>query len=293
MFLLPHLTTMYLPTVALHALLLGAAVAIPSVPSRSSVLKERHAVPRGWTAISRAPSSHTIDLEIGLKHQNQDKLEQHVNEVSDPSHARYGKYLSAAEVKELIAPSDESFDLVNTWLLDHGISTAALSPSGDSIWLKLPVSKIEELLDTTYSVFRHEDGTEFVRAPEWSLPWHLHEHIDVIQPTTSFFRPKKEVENYVTSEGITWHGGSEWWSGPDCNPVSVLQSSISPETYQLMSYSHLASHAISAPSAMLLVQIWRVLPLWLLLLLVCAACMAPSTIHLKFHSKTRLASPTT
>lgn len=217
---------MHLPTFVLQVLLLGAAVAVPAGPSRSLVVKERHAVPRGWTAVSRPPTSHIINLEIGLKHQNQDKLEQHVVEVSDPSNARYGQYLSAAEVKELIAPSDMSFNLVNSWLLDHGVSTAALSPSGDSIWLRLPIEKIEELLDTTYSVFRHEDGTELVRAPEWSLPWNLHEHIDLIQPTTSFFRPKKNTNKYVVSEeGITWHGSPNWWNGS--NPVTDLHSPTS------------------------------------------------------------------
>ena len=55
----------------------------------------------------------------------------------------------------------------------------------------MPVCEIESLLDTEYSTFVHEeDGSEIVRAPEWSLPRHLHEHIVTIQPTNSFFRPK-------------------------------------------------------------------------------------------------------
>jgi tripeptidyl-peptidase-1 len=52
----------------------------------------------------------------------------------------------------------------------------------------------ERLLDAEYHVFQHEDGTELIRAPEWSLPKHLHEHIDAIQPTTSFMRPIKRAD---------------------------------------------------------------------------------------------------
>jgi tripeptidyl-peptidase-1 len=32
-----------------------------------------------------------------------------------------------------------------------------------------------------------------VRTPEWSLPVHLHEHISTIQPTNSFFGPRKSA----------------------------------------------------------------------------------------------------
>lgn len=242
---------MYFPKVAVQALLLGAAVAVPAVPARRSVLKERHPVPRGWTAVSQPPSSHTIDLEIGLKHQNQDKLEQHVKEISNPAHARYGNFLSAAEIKKLITPSDESFDLVNSWLSDHGISTAELSPAEDSIWVRLPVSKVEELLDTTYSVYRHEDGTEFVRAPEWSLPAYLHDHIDVIQPTNSFFRIKKHTQDAVASEIITRNAPPPWWN--ENQPVSITHSLAL--IHRLIYHRHLASHAISPLCATLLVRI--------------------------------------
>lgn len=58
----------------------------------------------------------------------------------------------------------------------------------DWVIASLPVKQIEQLLDTKYSTFEHEDGSRIVRAPEWSLPEHLHKHVDTIQPTNSFFR---------------------------------------------------------------------------------------------------------
>lgn len=57
--------------------------------------------------------------------------------------------------------------------------------------MDLPVHKVESLLNTTYSLYRHTDGSTLVRAPEWSLPEDLHEYIDLIQPTTSFFQSSK------------------------------------------------------------------------------------------------------
>lgn len=216
---------MHLSTFALAlATLLSDVIAAPTAAgaSQSYAVKERHAVPRGWTVVSRASGSQMINLQIGLRQRNQEILEKHVVEVSNPSHARYGQYLSASEIKDLIAPSDDTIDLVNAWLLDHGISTPTLSPTKDWISVILPIDKIEELLDTTYSTFRHTDGSTLVRAPEWSLPEHLHEHVDVIQPTNSFFRVSKRANGAKPETGgITWHG-NEWWKSPSHDVSSAL-----------------------------------------------------------------------
>lgn len=44
-------------------------------------------------------------------------------------------------------------------------------------------------------MFKHDDGTELVRAQEWSLPGRLHRHIVAIQPTNSFLKetPRKLI----------------------------------------------------------------------------------------------------
>ena len=110
--------------------------------------------------------------------------------VSDPSHYRYGQYLTAAQVDDLLRPSEETFRFVEEWLQDHGIQRTHLklsSPQG-LVSLTLPIKVAESLLRTNYSVFQHkEDNTLVIRAPEWSLPQHLHAHIDYVQPTSSFF----------------------------------------------------------------------------------------------------------
>jgi tripeptidyl-peptidase I len=112
--------------------------------------------------------------------------------VSDPFHSRYGKHFSADEVNDLIKPKDEALDLANEWLQDNDIEVEKLeySPAWDWIKITLPTNDVERFLDTEYHHFIHEDGTELVRAPSWSLPMHLHEHIATIQPTNSFFRMK-------------------------------------------------------------------------------------------------------
>lgn len=174
---------------------LSAARALPTSPKPSEyAVKETHAVPRDWLDVGSAAKDEVIHLQIGLKQRNEGVVEQHLLEISDPSHERYGQHLSAAEVDEIVTPSDETVELVHAWLAEHGVEDVVVHPAKDWISVVVPIEKAESLLRTSYKTFRHADGTTMSRAPEWSLPAHLHEHIDVVQPTTSFFRVKKEVQ---------------------------------------------------------------------------------------------------
>lgn len=109
-------------------------------------------------------------------------------------------------------------ELVHDWLLDNGIESHQLgySPAKDWISVKLPVSKVEELLDTEYSTYEHVDGSKIVRTPAWSLPRHLHEHISTIQPTTSFFRaaPRKSTLKVSSEWKGPNHNWGQGWSHP-------------------------------------------------------------------------------
>jgi len=95
-------------------------------------------------------------------------------------------------VNKLVKPSKDALNDVHDWLESHGVDRAQSNYSSAKDWIKaqLPVSNIERLLDTQYFIYEYEDGTQLVRAAGWSLPSHLHEHIETVQPTNSFFRPK-------------------------------------------------------------------------------------------------------
>jgi tripeptidyl-peptidase-1 len=119
--------------------------------------------------------------------------------VSDPDHDRYGHHLSADEVDDLVAPSSETYDLVHEWLRENGISTDNLGYSSAKDWIivHLPIEMVESLLDTEYHTYKHKDGSVVARTTSWSLPRHLHDHIDTVQPTTSFFRGAAQEATYI------------------------------------------------------------------------------------------------
>ncbi|KKY15785.1 putative tripeptidyl-peptidase 1 precursor [Diplodia seriata] len=215
--------------------LAAAAQGVLASPIRARspyAVKETHYVPRQWSRAGRAPDDHVLHLHIGLKQSQFDELERHLYEVSDPDHDRYGQHLSVEDVNELIKPSNEALDLVHEWLADSGVDASALkySPAQDWIDVTLPVSAIEELLDTEYSVYKHQDGSELVRTSKWSLPQHLHEHIDAIQPTTSFMRTGARASNAL--ELAPWVSSN--YAPRTNSTISKVcnVSSVTPECFQ-------------------------------------------------------------
>jgi tripeptidyl-peptidase I len=151
-------------------------------------VKESHPVPPGWKEIGKPHPLQPLILKIGLEPGNFDSLEQHLLQVSDPTHARYGHHLSSQDVRDLLQPHQATIEAVDEWLGSCGVGQDSpdANPAQDWITLTLPVKDVERLLDTTYFIYRNEDGALLMRTTQWSLPRSLHDHITTIQPTTAF-----------------------------------------------------------------------------------------------------------
>lgn len=117
--------------------------------------------------------------------------------MSDPDHERYGQHLSGDEVDDLVRPKKETSELVEEWLRENGVEDIGYNSAKDWITIHLPIEFAERLLDTEYHNYKHEDGHIIARTTHWSLPRHLHAHIDTIQPTTSFFRGAANAATWV------------------------------------------------------------------------------------------------
>ncbi|KAH7078725.1 peptidase S8/S53 domain-containing protein [Paraphoma chrysanthemicola] len=203
--------------------------------ARSSyVVKETHFVPKEWARLDRSHGGKTIELQIGLKQSRFDELDRHLNEVSDPDHARYGQHLTSEEVDRLVAPSTETHDLVHDWLRENGIDLEHLGYSSAKDWIivRLPIEVVENLLDTSYYDFKHKDGTVVARTTSWSLPRNLHDHIDAIQPTTSFFRGAARAATWVDKQvevPVSYSTPKNVSIAAVCNVTSVT-----PECFQTL-----------------------------------------------------------
>jgi tripeptidyl-peptidase-1 len=75
-------------------------------------------------------------------------------QIATPGHELYGSHLSQQVIDSMIAPKDESSDLVMDWLKSQGMSShATLSARGDSVIVEASIAKIEKLLHAEYSAF--------------------------------------------------------------------------------------------------------------------------------------------
>jgi len=194
-------STMLAAALSLLSCFQPSLVAAGPVTRRSDmIVKDFHPAPRKWSNLGPAPEEHLMHMKIGLVQSQFKELERHLYEVSDPDHARYGQHLTAAEVNELVKPSDEASDAVHEWLKEYKINVEELtySPAKDWISFSLPLSVVEDMLSTDYAVWEHEDGSTVVRTEGYSLPHYVHKHISTIQPTNSWARlegrkPRNEI----------------------------------------------------------------------------------------------------
>ncbi|EIW73993.1 subtilisin-like protein, partial [Coniophora puteana RWD-64-598 SS2] len=127
----------------------------------------------------------TLTLQFALSRQGFGELEQHLMEISDSSHTRYGMHLSKDEVHELMAPHPETQHTASEWLAFHGLdeTNAKYSSARDSMTLRVPVGTAESMFNTSFHVYKHaESGNALVQTTHYSLPEVLHDHIDLVHP---------------------------------------------------------------------------------------------------------------
>lgn len=77
-----------------------------------------------------------------------------VFQIATPGHALYGSHMPQHVIDAMIAPKDESTDLVMQWLESAGMSSeASLSPRLDTVVVESTIDKIENLLKAEYNAF--------------------------------------------------------------------------------------------------------------------------------------------
>ncbi|KAH8985804.1 subtilisin-like protein [Lactarius akahatsu] len=184
-----------------------------------------NAVPRNWESVGHPPSGTTIDLHISLKPQRENALVDALYEVSEPGHPRYGAYLSKEQVADLVAPRPETFELVNSWLGHHGISSSSdsMTHGGNTLMLKgVSVAQANTLLGASYQLYRHVKSNEtIIRTVGYALPASLHWHVLTVVPTTSFVYPRTQ---WQTPRNLS--GGAAAWLGKLASgePETMLSS---------------------------------------------------------------------
>ncbi|KAI9452102.1 subtilisin-like protein [Lactarius psammicola] len=170
-------------------------------------------VPANWECLGPPPAATTIDLYIALKPNRENALIEALYQVSNPTHKKHVVlyHSSVQQVAELVAPHQDTLDLVHSWLEYHGVPSSSVSTSHGGGWLTItgvPVSQADGLLGASYQLYRHTGTNEtevILRTVGYALPAALHGHVQTVAPTTHFAPPRKPLQTQVkrSSEEIT------------------------------------------------------------------------------------------
>ncbi|XP_066475694.1 tripeptidyl-peptidase 1 [Tiliqua scincoides] len=157
--------------------------------------------PDGWRRAGRVAASEVLSLTLALRQQNVARLAELLREVSTPGSARYGRFLSLAEVQSLVRPSALTLDTVHKWLEAYGIRDCRGVSTLDFLQCLVPAGKAEQLLPGA-QFHRYVNGERsVVRSP---FPYTLHEelagHVDFVGGLHRFPAERKVISRAWATE---------------------------------------------------------------------------------------------
>eukprot|EP01117_Protostelium_nocturnum_P013492 TRINITY_DN503_c0_g1_i1.p1 TRINITY_DN503_c0_g1~~TRINITY_DN503_c0_g1_i1.p1 ORF type:complete len:767 (-),score=203.18 TRINITY_DN503_c0_g1_i1:158-2458(-) len=132
-----------------------------------------------------------IGFSILLKKRNLEKLNQIFEQVSDPTHKNYQKYMTMEQVNKLTRPSQASFDQVYHWLRENHENGDDFTVEEGNALIKVNtnVKRASNLFNTRFVKYQHkESGLLLTRhIGDASHPTHLEDHIDIIAGISELF----------------------------------------------------------------------------------------------------------
>lgn len=139
-----------------------------------------------WVKVGPAPLDAPFTLSIGLHPAGLDQIKQI---LLDSSISGQQQHLSHENVLALLEPSQNTSQAVHNWLTSHNVNITSLTWSTAKDWATwdTTVGSVSDLLNTTFSTFRHRTcHTEVIRAPSYEIPVGLARYIKMVHPTRMF-----------------------------------------------------------------------------------------------------------
>ena len=149
---------MHISSIAAVAVLAVTALAAPTPSTEHVIHEKRSLVKSAWVKRDRVASDVKLPMRIGLVQSNLENGPIYLDEVSNPTSAKYGKHYTVEEVTDLFAPSESRVDAVRNWLVLSGIDADRVSQSVNKQWLQFDAkaSEVEDLLKAKYHFYESE-----------------------------------------------------------------------------------------------------------------------------------------
>jgi len=147
-----------------------------------------------WIQVSASAMSMNVleanhTLLFCVTQLNLDLLERRVDEISNPESPEFRNYMTFGEVGSLIQNTNGTKQ-VTSWLERNGVHVDDVTPRGEYIQVTAGVATWQSLLETTFSLMRHNTtGKLVLRCPKYSLPAQVAAHIQSVAYTTQLPLP--------------------------------------------------------------------------------------------------------
>lgn len=185
------------PRLCVYSALLASGLILAAARPHESQLRvlETAHLPQEWSQ-SDAHPDEPLHLRVSLKHPHEDYLDI-AREVSDPSSSRYGQHPSADELTASLPDLTSAAAAVVGWLKTSGVH--AFEEEDEWISFSTTARRARHLLAADFRQYYHSDASDSVlRTTKYSIPEHLHDHVDFIYPTVHFMdfnrKPRQPVE---------------------------------------------------------------------------------------------------
>jgi subtilase family serine protease len=133
-----------------------------------------------WIQKERANPSSFITVRFALTQYNLDVLENTLLDISNVHSENYGKWWTAKDITELVAPSKDVSSKVASFLKNAGATK--VEDLRDVIKVTAKVSFIESLLQTTLFNFQHVERSRIITKAvgSYAIPTEIAEHVDFV-----------------------------------------------------------------------------------------------------------------
>lgn len=216
---------------AIVTALVGVPVAAaPSLSSDLAVLESLPRIPAGWHQGALVPASERLRFRVAVKHENSFAFEQHVIDISTPSHPKYGQHMKRDELKAMLRPSSDASTAILTWLTGQGVSTNDIEDDGDWIIFHVIAIDAERILNTRFHYYSDStSAVKVIRTLQYSIPEKLGKYIQMIQPTTHFggMRPQRSTiaDSFIVDsprDAVALSGQNNGYNATFCNSTVTV-----------------------------------------------------------------------
>lgn len=152
-----------------------------------------------WQKGQRVPNDKTVRIDIALAIPGtvSTAAVQALQDVSDPTSAKYGQHWTSQQVVQLFKPSRDQIRDVASWLNTSGITATSILLSYDQtkLYFNTTIGQAEQLLSAQFHEYSNGQIMQ-VAIDQYSLPQTISQLIDFVKPTIQLAQAK------TTSGGI-------------------------------------------------------------------------------------------